>query len=162
MKTLKAFVVAFLTLGITSAYAQQVQVHLKNKKVYVNNQPYGYLHKSGSVWAKDFVFQNTKNEDVATITAVNRELANGYDYTYYHITFKATGQVAEMDLTDDFERRLANELAGYKVLKNDLPNPEGIAKFLERYPTTISKRLAANGGTYLKPETVEKTEKAEK
>lgn len=148
MKTLKAFVFAFLLLGITSAFAQQV--HLKGKRVYLNDQPYGFLHKSGSSWGKDYLFQNTKNEDIATAKAMHVVMPNGYDYTYYEVTFKATGQKAEMDNDPEFERKLAFDLAGYKVLKNDLLNPEGIQKFMERYPTTISKRLIS--GNQYKPQ----------
>ena len=153
MKTFKAFLFAFLVLGLTSAFAQQVQ--LKGKRVYLNDQPYGFLNKSGSAWGKDYLFQNTKYEDIATAKAMHIVMPNGYDYTYYEITFKATGQKAEMDSEADFERRLAFELAGYKVLKNDLINPEGLQKFLERYPTTISKRLIS-GTNYKTQATAEK------
>jgi hypothetical protein len=152
MKTIKVLAFAML-LSISSAYAQQV--HMKNKKVYLNNLPYGYLHKSGSVWGKDYLFQNTKNEDIATIKAMHVEMANGYDYTYYEVTFLATGQKAEMDNEAEFERKLSFDLAGYKVLKNDMLNPEGVQKFMERYPTTISKRLIS-GNNYQRKATAEK------
>ena len=99
--------------------------------------------------------QNTKNEDILTAKAVHIIMPNGFDYTYYEVIFKATGQKAEMDNDPEFARKLAFDLVGYKVLKNDLLNPEGVQKFMERYPANISKRLIS-GNNYQRPATAEK------
>src|SRR5437899_6288171 len=127
MKTLKKIVCIFLLSGTVAAASAQ-QINYRNEKIYLNNQPYGYLYKRGSVWAKDYSFQTIRDEEVATAKAINKEMANGHDYVYYEITFKGYTQKAEMDNDTDFGRRFAFELAGYNVLKNDVLNPEGVEK----------------------------------
>jgi hypothetical protein len=140
MKVLRFLPVLFLFFGLTASLKAQ-QVNYRNEKVFLNNQLYGYLIKKGSVWAKDYSFQSTKNEEIATIKAVNKEMLNGHDYVFYEVSFKGYTQKAEMDENPSFDRQLAIEMAVYNILKNDVLNPEGVDKFLARYPAVISKRL---------------------
>jgi hypothetical protein len=140
MKAHKFLPILILFFGFTASLKAQ-QVNYRNEKVFLNNQLYGYLIKKGSVWAKDYSFQTTKNEEIATIKAINREMTNGHDYVYYEVAFKGYAQKGEMDLNPSFDRQLAIEMAVYSILKNDVLNPEGVEKFLVRYPAIISKRL---------------------
>lgn len=133
----------FLFLAL-SLQAQAPQISLRGEKILVNNQLYGYLIKHSSVWAKDFSIHSTRDEELIYARAVNKEMVNGHDYVYYEITFSGYKQKAEMDLEADFGRRLAFEIAGYNMIKNDLLNPESVEKFLARFPPTISKRLNNN------------------
>lgn len=140
MKPLRFFSFLILFIGLTGSLKAQ-QISYRNEKVFLNNQHYGYLVKKGSVWAKDYSFQTIRNEEVASIKAINKEMANGHDYVYYEVSFKGYTQKGEMDENPDFARQLAIEMAVYNILKNDVLNPEGVDKFLARYPATISKRL---------------------
>jgi len=142
MKT-TSFIFCFLLLFglILSSKAQAPQISLRGEKILVNNQLYGYLVKNGSVWNKDYSFQSKRHEELAYARAVTKQMENGHVYDYYEVTFTGIPQKAEMDTDVDFGKRLANEMALYNLIKNDLLNPESVAKFLERYPPVISKRL---------------------
>ena len=145
MKT-NRFLICFLLLFglILSSKAQAPTISIRGEKVLVNNQLYGYLVKDGSVWIKDFSFQSKRNEEIAYARAVTKQMENGHVYDYYEITFKGYAQKAEMDMEPDFGKRFAFEIVLYNMLKDDITNPESVAKFLERYPPVISKRLANN------------------
>lgn len=142
MKTNKflAVTLLFFTL-ILSSKAQAPQITLRGEKILVNNQLYGYLVKNGSVWNKDYSFQSKRNEELAYAKAITKEMPNGHVYDYYEITFTGYKQKAEMDMEEDFGKRLAMEMALYNMIKDDLLNPESVTKFLERFPPNISKRL---------------------
>ena len=142
MKTNKFLICILLLFGlILSSKAQAPKISIRGEKVLVNNQHYGYLVKDGSVWIKDFSFQSKRNEEIAYARAITKQMANGHVYDYYEITFKGYTQKAEMDMEEDFGKRFAFEMVLYDMLKDDVTNPESVAKFLERYPPVISKRL---------------------
>lgn len=145
MKTNKFLAVTLLLFTlILSSKAQAPQITLRGEKILVNNQLYGYLVKNGSVWAKDYSFQSRRNEELAYAKAITKEMPNGHTYDYYEISFTGYPQKAEMDLEIDFGKRLANEMVLYNMLKDDLLDPESVAKFLERFPPNISRRLESN------------------
>lgn len=145
MKTNKFLAVTLLLFTlILSSKAQAPQITLRGEKILVNNQLYGYLVKNGSVWAKDYSFQSRRNEELAYAKAITKEMPNGHTYDYYEISFAGYQQKAEMDLEIDFGKRLANEMVLYNMLKDDLLDPESVAKFLERFPPNISRRLESN------------------
>ncbi|HSI89968.1 MAG TPA: hypothetical protein VK927_02580 [Adhaeribacter sp.] len=133
----------FFCLALT-LQAQAPQIRLKGEKILVNNQLYGYLVKHSSAWANDYSVHSTRDEELVYAKAINKEMANGHDYMYYEITFKGYQQKAEMDLETEFGRKLAFEMAGYNMIKNDLLNPESVEKFLARFPPKISRRLASD------------------
>ena len=142
MKTPAFLFSFFLFFGLAfSGQAQTPQISIKGEKVMVNNYHYAYLVKNGSVWIKDFSFQSRKNEELVYAKAITREMPNGHVYDYYEITFTGYTQKAEMDMKPDFGKRLAFEMVLYKMVKDDLLNPESVEKFLARYPANISKRL---------------------
>ena len=142
MKTNRYLICILLLFGlILSSKAQAPNISIRGEKVLVNNQLYGYLVKNGSVWIKDFSFQSKRNEEIAYARAITKQMSNGHVYDYYEITFKGYAQKAEMDMEPDFGKRFAFEMVLYNMIKDDITNPESVAKFLERYPPVISKRL---------------------
>lgn len=145
MKTTQLITFVALLFGlIFSSKAQAPQITLRGEKILVNNQLYGFMVKNGSVWAKDFSFQSRRNEELAYAKAITKQMPNGHVYDYYEISFTGYQQRAEMDMEEDFGKRFAMEMVLYNMLKDDLLNPESVAKYLERFPPTISKRLESN------------------
>ena len=140
MKQVKIFIILLLACWSLQAEAQQVTY--RKETIYLDGQPYAFLLKKGSSWAKDFSFQTLNNQELMTAKAVSKELGDGYDYVYYEIRFKGFSQKAEMEDENDVARRLAYDLGNFKVLANGELNLEGVEQFLAKYPDRISKKLA--------------------
>lgn len=167
MKRVGLLILAVLMLGNIVAMAQLV--NYRKEMVYIDDKPYAYLFKSGSIWAKDFNLQSLKNEDIMHAKPIMKEMDSGYDFVYYEISFKGTDKKAEIEDSKDFGERLAHELGIFEVLVNDEINLPGIQKFIAKYPNIISKKLEKSSDKLEntkpaepKPEVISKEEELKK
>jgi hypothetical protein len=167
MKKVGILILFFILCYNTNTMAQLISY--RKQMVFIDEKPYAYLFKKGSIWAKDFSFQSLKNEAVMEAKAIQKEMDGGYDFVYYEISFKGTDKKAEIEDSKHFDLRLAHELGIFDILVNDEINPAGIEKFIAKYPNTISKKL--ENGTYKKdivkpaepkPEVIAKEEELKK
>jgi hypothetical protein len=149
MKKVRFLICTCLLLWSFSALAQQVTY--RKETIFLDGKPYAYLLKDGSSWAKNFSLQNLKNEELMKAKALVKEFGDGYDYVYYEISFKGTKGKAEMEDEKNLARRLAYEIGNMRVVKGDELDPEGVQKFLDKYPPRISQRFQKPGKQPLKP-----------
>jgi hypothetical protein len=167
MKRVGLLILFILLLGNTISFAQLITY--KKQMIYIDEKPYAYLFKKGSIWAKDFSFQSLKNEAVMEAKPILKEMDGGYEFVYYEISFKGTDKKAEIEDSKNFDLRLAHELGIFEVLVNDEINPAGILKFIAKYPNTISKKIENGSGksetvkpSDTKPEVIAKEEELKK
>ncbi|KAA9346116.1 hypothetical protein [Adhaeribacter soli] len=149
MKKVKFLICTCILFWSLSALAQQVTY--RKETIYLDGKPYAYLFKEGSSWAKNFSLQNLKNEELMKAKAIVKEIGDGYDYVYYELSFKGVKAKAEMEDEKDLPRRLAYEIGNMNVVKGDELDPEGVQKFLEKYPPRISQRFQKPGHQGAKP-----------
>lgn len=139
MKKVLLFLSIFFLLQGFAAEAQQITY--RKETIYLDGKPFAYLLKEGSSWAKNYTLQNLKNEELMVAKAVSKEIGDSYDYVYYQLNFKGFTQKAEMEDEKDLARRMAYEIGNLGVISGDELNPEGVQKFLDKYPPRISQRF---------------------
>lgn len=139
-------ILCYFLLAVFSYQLQAQDVIYRKNTIYVDGKPYAYLYKSGSAWAKDYSFQSLNNQELISIKAVAKVLGGGYEDVYYEVNFRGLNLKTEMQDDNDLARRLAYELAAFKVLVNDKLDPEAVQKFLEKYPANrfSSRSFLAN------------------
>ncbi len=115
-----------------SGFSQDISY--RKKTIYVDGKPYGYLEKSGTVWARHYSFRNLNKKELITIKPISKKLGKDYDFIYYEVTFIGLNRKTEMQDDNDMARRLAYEFAGFNILKNNKLDPEAVELFLQKYP----------------------------
>lgn len=128
------WVLGVLMLAFGSPVAQAQEVSYRKSTIFVGGEPYAYLLKHGSAWAREYSFQNLKKKELIAVKPITKKLADGYDYIYYEVIFKGLNVKTEMQDDDNLARHLAYDLASFRVLQNDSLNREAVQRFLEKYP----------------------------
>ena len=123
-----------LLLALSSFTIPVQDISYRRSTIYADGKPYAYLFKEGSAWAKEYSFQNLKKKELIAIRPVLKNIGGGYDFIYYEVIFKGLNLKTEMQDDDDFARRLAYEFAQFRILENDMLNPDAVKKFIEKYP----------------------------
>ena len=121
-------------LAFCSPAAQAQDVSYRKSTIFVDGQPYAYLYKHGSAWAREYSFQNLQKKELIAIKPRTKKLADGYDYIYYEVIFKGLNLKTELQDDDNLARHLAYDFGNFRILENDTLNPEAVQRFLEKYP----------------------------
>lgn len=123
-----------ILLAFFSLTGQAQDIGFRKNTIYLDGEPYGYLVKEGSAWAKEYSLQNLKKQELVSIKPVSKKIADGYDLIYYEVNFKSLKLSTELQDDDKLARLLAYEFARFQILKGDTLDRDAVLKFLEKYP----------------------------
>ena len=128
-----------LVLSTLTLHAQKIS--LKGDVIMVDKTPYAKLKKSGSMLQRDYTLSTLDDKDIMLAKSVFVSLPSNERFTYYTLTFRPGGEVAEMDNPGlSVSQRLIESIVQQGVLHDGQPDPEGIARFVKAYPPTISAK----------------------
>lgn len=130
-----------LLLSASAALAQNIS--LKGDVITVDKKPYAKLKKSGSMLMRDYTLTTLDDKEVMLAKSVFVSLPSNERFTYYMLTFRPGGEVAEMDSPGlSVSQRLIEAIVQQGVMRDGQPDPEGIARFVKAYPTQFSEKYA--------------------
>ncbi len=120
----KFFLLSLLALStLTSAFAQQV--NYRDDIIYLDEQPYAIMKKSGGMMS-DYSVRTLDNKEVMM---VHFDKGDGGSLKYL-ATFTASGMQVFLKNDFGFGKKLAKEVVENNLIKNGALNPAGERRFL--------------------------------